>query len=121
LIKASLGIALLLVLGTACSGTGRAAPSPTETPDEAVRSVERGRALFRDKGCIACHVNERVDGPQGEMGGIGPILTDYRNDPALLQRWLSDPAAVKPGTLMPNLHLSEAEIQDLIAFLNEPR
>ena len=77
--------------------------------------------MFRDKGCIACHTNERVEGPQGETTGIGPSLTDYKNDPALLQRWLSDPTAVKPGTLMPKLNLSEAEIQDMISFLNESR
>lgn len=45
-------------------------------------------------------------------------MTAYRNDPALLRRWLTDPAAIKPETKMPALALSDAELADLIAFLN---
>ncbi len=47
-----------------------------------------------------------------------PNLTSYANDPDFLRRWLRDPAAVKPRTTMPNLDLSDAELADLIAFLN---
>ncbi len=49
---------------------------------------------------------------------VGPDLTGYRNTTAFLQRWLADPPAVRPGTEMPKLDLSEDEIADLIEFLN---
>ena len=55
------------------------------------------------------------------LWGVRPELTNYTNDPAFLRRWLADPPAARPGTNMPNLNLSPAEIEDLIAFLNEPR
>lgn len=94
---------------------------PSETVAATLDAVERGRALFRNKGCITCHVNNQVEGQTGVLGPIGPNLTNYTNDPEFLRRWLADPPAVRPGTQMPNLRLSTAEIEDLIAFLNEPR
>ena len=111
-------IALLTaVLLTACApSVGASAPTAT-TPT----SVEHGRLLFRNKGCATCHINERITGEQSQLGPIGPNLTDYTNDPEFLRRWLTDPPAIKPGTVMPNLRLTETEIEDLIAFLNEPR
>ncbi len=110
---------LVLSLLTACAGA--AAESGTATPDAQAASIERGRALFRNKGCVTCHVNTRVEGNTGVLGSVGPNLTRYTNDPDFLRRWLANPPAVRPGTRMPNLRLSESEIEDLIAFLNEPR
>ena len=112
----ALGLALLLVsiVPGLAPASGRASPAPGD--------VERGRALFLAKGCATCHVNGRIAGRTGEFSGgypaRSPDLTNYTNDPDLLRRWLRDPAAVKPGTAMPNLHLSDDEIADLIAFLN---
>jgi len=105
---------LLILAG--CAGIQTTAVV-TPTPD----AVERGRVLFRNKGCVTCHVNDRVEGEGGVLGFEAPNLTNYTNDPAFLQRWLADPPAVRPGTQMPNLRLSATEIEDLIAFLNEPR
>ena len=39
------------------------------------------------------------------------------NTPENLRAWLIDPHAFKPGTMMPNLGLTEAEATDLVAFL----
>jgi len=110
---------LALSLLTACAGA--AAESGVATSDTQAASIERGRALFRNKGCVTCHVNTRVEGRTGVLGSVGPNLTRYTNDPDFLRRWLANPPAVRPGTRMPNLRLSEAQIEDLIAFLNEPR
>src|SRR5436309_965900 len=108
----ALGLALLLV--SALPGRTSSAPG----------DAERGKVLFLAKGCAACHVNGKIAGRTGEYAfgypnpGPAPDLTGYTNDPALLRRWLRDPAAVKAGTAMPNLGLSDDEIADLIAFLN---
>ena len=88
------------------------------TPTAAVSPAEHGRALFRDKGCVTCHVNGRAEGETGTFD-IGPDLTAYRNDAEFLRAWLADPKALRPDTTMPDMDLSEAEIEDLIAFLNE--
>ncbi|MCB1174756.1 MAG: c-type cytochrome [Leptospiraceae bacterium] len=65
--------------------------------------------------CVACH----AIGGQG--GNVGPALDGVasRLDAAYLSKWLHDPQAVKPGTNMPKLSLSEAEIQELVQFLSE--
>ncbi|MCX6020180.1 MAG: c-type cytochrome, partial [Chloroflexi bacterium] len=108
-----------------------ASPSPSEagvrtqatttlpaTPSDA--PAARGRVLFRDKGCVTCHVNGRVEGQTGWIRQ-GPDLTNYVGDPAFLRTWLANPPAVRPATLMPNLGLSQSEIADLTAFLAPAR
>lgn len=105
------------LLLTGCASIDTATP-PTPPP---LTAAERGRALFLNKGCATCHVNSRADQTPDMLEQVGPNLTRYTNDPAFLQQWLDDPAALRPGTGMPDLDLSPDEIEDLIAFLNEPR
>lgn len=65
--------------------------------------------------CVACH-------SLGGTGGIvGPALDGVGNryDTAYLEKWLSDPQKLKPGTAMPKLPLTQDEIQELVEFLTE--
>ncbi len=118
---AAVGLALLFGSFVPPPSTGSATP-PDATSTAATANVAVGQALFNAKGCATCHINRRAAVSPGECcGGVGPDLSTYTNDPAFLRRWLADPAAVKPGTQMPNLNLAPTEIEDLIAFLNEPR
>ena len=83
--------------------------------------------LFTAKGCIACHVAQGVQGATGTIGpnlnGIGdtakrPKLADGGNNtPEHLREWIKDPQKLKPGTMMPNLQLSDKEADDLTALL----
>jgi nitric oxide reductase subunit C len=63
--------------------------------------------------CRACHA------VGGEGGGVGPALdgvaTRYTRQE--LHTWLSDPGAVKPGTAMPNLNLSDELRGELVDWL----
>ncbi len=98
------------------------ATGATSTPIAAGDPV-RGQHLFVAKGCMSCHRHDDANpsSPTSYFGdGSAPILTDYSNDPAFLRQWLADPAAIRPGTVMPDLELDEAEIEALIAFLNAP-
>ena len=108
---------LALWLLTGCAGTLAA----SEADSAAGAAIERGRVLFRDKGCVTCHINQRVEGKTGVLNFGAPNLTSYANDPGFLRRWLANPSAVRAGTAMPNLRLTAVQIEDLIAFLNEPR
>ncbi|MCI0694265.1 c-type cytochrome [candidate division KSB1 bacterium] len=76
--------------------------------------MKAGEALFKAYDCYACH---RI-GDQGRF--IGPNLTwvGLRKPPEWERIWLKDPPAYKPGTFMPNFHLSPAEIAALTAFLH---
>jgi cytochrome c oxidase subunit 2 len=75
--------------------------------------------------CITCHT---IQGTPAQ-GIAAPNLTHFASrecmvgclldnqDSADIARWLRDPPAVKPGSFMPNYHLSEDQIQDLVAYL----
>lgn len=84
-------------------------PTPTE-----VNLAEHGRTLFMLKGCASCHTYVPIT---GDRLSVGPNLTHYVPDSEFVRSWLRDPAAVRPETRMPDLDLSEEEIDALIAFL----
>ena len=86
---------------------------------------ERGRALFVAKGCVGCHWHESV-GTRGDFPGtgFGPDLseidelnTTLPSDPEYLRAWLRDPRVKNPQRVMPDLDLSDEEIESLLAFL----
>ena len=89
--------------------------------------ANNGKTLFSSRGCIACHVAPGVPGATGTIGpslaGIGdpakkPTLTDGgANTPEHVKTWIQDPQRLKPGTMMPNLGLSDRDANDLTAFL----
>ena len=114
-------LSVLLAVAGAVLLFGSFLPWPVGDDDRqeavALSPAEKGSALFRAKGCVSCHRHAAVaeGGPS-----IGPDLTAYEADAVFLRRWLADPAAVRPGTLMPDLALEEEEIEALIAFLESP-
>jgi len=84
--------------------------------------------------CFACHTINGVPGNAGAL--VGPDLTHFAGrssfagsmfdlTPENIAAWLRDPPGVKPGvpigekygTMMPNYHLSQAEINALVAYL----
>jgi cytochrome c1 len=80
-----------------------------------------GQQLFSAKGCAQCHYHAAIPG-SGKYGnaypGNAPDLTNRPGDPAYQRAWLHDPKALKPTTTMPNLGLSDIEIDALVAFLH---
>lgn len=63
--------------------------------------------------CAACHA------VNGVGGKIGPELdTAYqRYNPQQMTAWIKNPAAVKPGTAMPNLGLTDTQAAELVKYL----
>jgi cytochrome c oxidase subunit 2 len=99
-----------------------AAPTPAEGSPAAA-----GLRVFQLGACVGCHAVNGVSG-----GATGPSLTGFAsrrtiaggilpNRPADLARWLRDPPAVKPGSLMPVQPLTEADVQALVAYLGTLR
>ncbi len=84
----------------------------TGSPATALQASNRPH-LF-DQVCTACHA---VD---GRGGRVGPALDGVgdRWDATYLTRWLHDPGAVKPGTTMPMLGLTDPQVTDLVAYLS---
>ncbi|HLG71158.1 MAG TPA: cytochrome c oxidase subunit II [Chloroflexota bacterium] len=82
-----------------------------------------GKAVFSRSACIGCHTIEGVS-----QGTVGPNLTHVgsreilasgilKNTPQDMAAWLHDPPGEKPGSLMPNLHLSDNDVNALVAYL----
>lgn len=97
------------------------APAPVALGD-----AGRGRELFVGRGCTECHAFGGADlparpRPPSLAARLAPDLrhTRARMAPAALVAWLSDPAALKPDTLMPKPALDEAERLDVAAFVLE--
>ncbi|MEX1179171.1 MAG: cytochrome c oxidase subunit II [Nitriliruptor sp.] len=116
--------------------------APAPTPEEGSLEAE-GRGLFEELGpgpdggqrqaCIQCHQVYTEGGSRSP--GQGPDLTHlfsreefagaiFELDEENLRAWLADPPAMKPmqfesnGIGMPDLDLSEDEIDALVAYLS---
>lgn len=113
---------LLLTAGVAgCDvpPTGAATPMPP-SPGEA----ERGLRLLSQYQCGSCHAIPEVPGAQGGIGGTlhafgkrSYIGGQLPNSPVTLARWIADPAALIPGTAMPDMGASEEDARDMAAYL----
>jgi len=78
-------------------------------------SKDRGRRIFSERGCLACHElgKLRSAGPKHlALDGIGDKVS-Y----AWLYSWLENPARISPGTAMPKFDLKADEIEALCDFL----
>jgi cytochrome c oxidase subunit II len=108
--------------------------TPADVPDDGTLEAE-GRELFHDLGerpaCASCH-QAWEDGNRNP--GQGPDLTHLMSreefagaivdlDEENLRQWLEDPDSIKPmqyevnGIGMPDLDLSEDELDALVAYL----
>lgn len=84
----------------------------------------RGKQLLAQFQCGACHAIPGVDAARGTAGP--PLDTFGRqsyvagrlpNYPEPLVRWIVDPPAVKPGTLMPKQGVSADDARHMAAYL----
>ena len=87
-------------------------------------ATEAGRRIFETTACINCHT---TSGTVAD-GRFGPDLTHLMsrdtiasgaaaNTPENLRLWIQDPDSIKPGTLMPAMKLSDAELDALVRYL----
>lgn len=109
-------MALVMVLPSPPEAVAAASTDPLAP---AIDPLNEGRALFLAKGCVTCHVHAEAQSKGFVNVDIGPVLTHYvapAGSP-FLRQWLANPASLRPNTQMPDLDLSAAEIESLIAFL----
>ena len=77
--------------------------------------IQAGAAVVERYGCRVCH---RI----GERGGrVGPDLNQVtqRRSEAWLMKWLADPPATRPGTVMPKYSWAAGEREALIVYLRQ--
>jgi len=83
----------------------------------------RGRELVMRYGCPSCHIipglaPRGLVGPTlGNIGGRSYIAGKYPNRPIEMAQWIQHPQAMKPGTSMPDLGVTQREADDIAAYL----
>jgi cytochrome c oxidase subunit 2 len=86
--------------------------------------VAEGKAVFMRNACINCHT---IAGTVA-TGRFGPDLTHLasrdtiasgpvQNTPENLRKWIADPNSMKPGVLMPSMHLNDHDLDVITAYL----
>jgi cytochrome c oxidase subunit 2 len=92
------------------------------------RAAAEGQTFFMHNACINCHA---VVGTAA-TGQFGPDLTHLasrdtiasgaiQNTPENLRKWIDDPNSMKPGCLMPAMHLSDRDVDAITAYLTQLR
>jgi cytochrome c oxidase subunit 2 len=87
-------------------------------------AVAEGQTVFMHNACINCH----AIGGTVANGRFGPDLTHLasrdtiasgpiQNTPENLRKWIADPNSIKPGVLMPSMHLSDHDLDVITAYL----
>ncbi len=87
-----------------------------------------GRHVFETTACVNCHA---IGGTNG-TGRFGPDLTHLmsrrtvaagaaENTPEDLRLWIQNPDAIKTGSLMPAMKLSDADLDALVRYLETLR
>lgn len=86
--------------------------------------VKAGKYAMQQYLCTTCHSIPGVTGGKTTVGPplggiadrayIGGVLL---NTPENMKRWLRDPQQIDPLSGMPNLHIKEQDILDIVAFL----
>jgi cytochrome c oxidase subunit 2 len=87
-------------------------------------AAQEGRSVFQHTACVNCHT---VAGTIA-TGRFGPDLTHLasrdtlasgavKNTPENLRKWIDDPNSMKPGALMPAMHLNDHDLDAITAYL----
>jgi cytochrome c2 len=126
-------VAAFLVLVVGCTSQPPPARVPTPRPVNSQLQPAPGvpgdpnvgLTLFTSKGCNTCHTVLHLP---NATGAVGPNLTNMvlrptiagdqiQNTPDNMARWIMDPQAMKPGSGMQALGVTNQEARDLAAFL----
>jgi cytochrome c oxidase subunit 2 len=102
---------------------GQQAAAQQQNPAEDAQ-VKAGRDVFFSSSCVNCH----TIGGTSARGRFGPDLTHLMsrdtlasgaapNTPEKLRAWVRDPQTIKDGSLMPNMQLTEQDLDQLVAYL----
>ena len=93
-------------------------------PAHASDAVQEGRLVFETTACINCHA---ISGTVAN-GRFGPDLTHLMSRETIasgaasntyenLRLWIRNPEAIKPGSLMPAMNLTDRDLDALTAYL----
>lgn len=96
---------------------------PAVAVAEADSSIAIGQELYMTTGCAGCHTIQGVS-----QGRLAPDLTHVArrstiaagildNNAQNLHAWIKDSPSLKPGSLMPNLGLTDQQVEYIVAYM----
>jgi cytochrome c2 len=104
-------IAFLTYQGAMAPTPPQAGGAVSEEAKTLPPELAKGREVYEAQGCPACHVLQGTGSPAGpELTRIGA-----KRDAAWLKRFMQDPAAVMPGSVMPSYKELPEEALDALA------
>ncbi|MGA2538219.1 MAG: cytochrome c oxidase subunit II [Terracidiphilus sp.] len=91
-------------------------------------AAAEGQAVFMRNACINCHA---ISGTAA-TGRFGPDLTHlasrdtiasgaFQNTAENLRKWVDNPNSMKPGSLMPSMHLNDHDLEVITTYLTQLR
>jgi mono/diheme cytochrome c family protein len=94
---------------------------PLAAPSEGVEAEDtilaRGRGVYAEQGCAACHSIAGAGSPRSPLDGVGARLSSEQ-----IRLWIVDPQAARPGVRKPAYDdLSPADLRALVAYLRSLR
>jgi cytochrome c oxidase subunit 2 len=133
IVTIAIGVVLFVMNPAFANGkAGGTANQLGQPPAAAGAALEPGTPAFEGaqiiatKPCTGCHT---IPGIPGATGQVGPNLAGVASrtriaggavpntGPDDLKKWIADPAALKPGTAMPKVPLTDDELNKIVAFL----
>jgi cytochrome c1 len=129
-------VAVVLVVMNPAFAAGKAGGTPNQLGAAAATGAApvidpgspaaEGQMIIAGQPCVGCHT---IPGIPGATGTVGPNLAGVasrtkiaggavaNNGPDDLKKWILNPPADKPGTLMPNLGLTDDQATKIVAYL----
>jgi len=84
-------------------------------PDDEI--VTQGSQLFAGLGCIGCHTKPDADEIDKEKGRVPLKFVNAKFQAGGLRAWLMNPQAHYRSSRMPDFHLTDFEVDRLVAYL----
>ena len=132
----TVGIAILLVSMNPSFASGKASGTANQLGSataaggapvvEPGSPAAEGQMIIATQPCVGCHT---IPGIPGATGTVGPNLGGVASrtkiaggavnntGPDDLKKWILNPPAQKPGTLMPNVGLTDDQATKIVAYL----
>jgi cytochrome c len=133
---ATAAIAVILVLVNPAFSSGKAGGTPNQLGSAAAAGgapvvepgspAAEGQMIIASEPCVGCHM---IPGIPAATGTIGPNLAGVASRTKIaggavnnsgsddLKKWILNPPGVKPGTLMPNVGLTDEQATKVVAYL----
>jgi cytochrome c len=129
----TVSVAVFFVSLNPSLASGKAGGTPNQLGELAAAAdlspgspAAEGAQIIATKPCVGCHT---IPGIPGATGQVGPNLGGVASRPKIaggavnnsgpddLMKWILNPPALKPGTLMPNVGLTDDEATKIVAYL----